>query len=62
MQGNSNSKGFKRPGTKPELNKTRIYMSCLCCKKQFNVGNYSKHIKKLVDSVSKSNQQNSDGA
>ena len=46
MLGNTRAKGHKRPGTKPELNRHRIYMSCICCKKQFNVGNYTRHIKK----------------
>ena len=46
MLGNTRAKGHKRPGSKPELNKHRIYMSCLCCKKQFNIGNYARHIKK----------------
>ena len=50
MYGNTRAKGFKRPGTKPELNKNRIYMSCLCCEKQFNIGNYTRHINKIRDS------------
>jgi hypothetical protein len=52
MIGNTRAKGHRRPGTKPELNQHRIYMSCLCCKKQFNIGNYTRHIAKVpTDSV-----------
>jgi hypothetical protein len=47
MLGNSRAKGHKRPGTKPELNKHKIYMSCLHCEKQFNIGNFTKHINSL---------------
>ena len=45
MIGNSRAKGHKRPGTKSELNKHKIYMTCLCCKRQFNIGNYTRHQK-----------------
>lgn len=55
MIGNQKAKGHKRPGTKPELNSYRIYMSCLCHNRKFDIGNYTKHIRKLVDSVAKSN-------
>ena len=48
MIGNNHAKGHKRPGTKPELNKHKIYMSCLHCNKIFNIGNFTKHIKKLI--------------
>lgn len=47
MLGNDHAKGYKRPGTKPELNKHKIYMSCLHCNKQFNIGNFTKHINSL---------------
>jgi len=47
MLGNNRAKEHKRPGTKPELNQHRIYMSCLCCNKQFNIGNYTRHINKI---------------
>jgi len=47
MLGNTHAKGHRRPGTKPELNKHKIYMSCLHCKKQFNIGNFTKHMNSL---------------
>lgn len=47
MLGNKINVGIKRPaGWANKLNSHKIYMTCLHCKKQFNVGNYSKHIKK----------------
>ena len=55
MIGNQRAKGHKRPGTKPELNNYRRYMSCLCHKIKFDNGNFAKHIKKQVDSVAKFN-------
>ena len=50
MLGNTINKGKKKPDhwvKNLTLNKHKIYMSCVCCKKQFNIGNYTKHIKKL---------------
>jgi hypothetical protein len=48
MKGNIHAKGHRRPGTKPELNNHKIYMSCLHCNKVFNIGNFSRHTKRLV--------------
>ena len=41
MSGNQFAKGSKRP----DLNAHIVYMSCLHCKKKFNLGNYHRHIK-----------------
>jgi hypothetical protein len=47
MKGNTINTGRKRrAGWGSNLNVHKIYMSCLSCRKKFNVGNYSKHIKK----------------
>ena len=49
MIGNQINKGRKKPESwikNLTLNNHKIYMSCICCKKQFNIGNYTRHIKK----------------
>lgn len=50
MLGNQINKGKKKPEywiKKLTLNNHKIYMSCIHCRKQFNIGNYTKHIKKI---------------
>lgn len=50
MTGNTINKNRKKPERWKRnltLNNHKIYMSCLLCKKQFNVGNYTKHIRKI---------------
>lgn len=50
MLGNTINKGKKKPELWVKnltLNQHKIYMSCICCKKQFNIGNYTKHLKKV---------------
>jgi len=54
MLGNQINKNRKKPEfwvKNLTLNNYKIYMSCICCKKQFNIGNYTKHIKKLCMQV-----------
>lgn len=49
MTGNSINKGKKKPDQwikNLTLNNHKIYVSCTHCKKQFNIGNYTRHIRK----------------
>ena len=50
MTGNTINKGKKKPDhwiKNLKLNDHKIYVSCTICKKQFNIGNYTQHIRKI---------------
>ena len=50
MLGNTINQGKKKPEEWVKnltLNRHKIYMSCICCKRQFNIGNYTRHLKKM---------------